>query len=174
MDIRTATPADLDPLMEFYDTMCAALDKMDFLPDGNKGGFPPRAMVIDAINQGTQFVGEVDGVIAAAYIMDHNADETYESARWRVQAQPQEAMVLHALRVLPDFGGRGYSKRLVEHAIRTTKSQGQKAIRLDCIEGNDVPMHMYESFGFQRVDVAEITYPDIGTPMKFHLFELAL
>lgn len=174
MEIRTATSADLEPLMEFYDTMCAVLDKMDFLPEGNKGGFPPRTMVLDAIDQGTQFVGVEDGIIAAAYIMDHNADEAYASAAWRVDAQPHEAMVLHALRVLPDFGGRGYSKRLVEHAIHVAKEQQQKAIRLDCIEGNDVPMRMYESFGFQRVDIAEITYPDIGTPMKFHLFELAL
>ena len=83
-------------------------------------------------------------------------------------------MILHALRVLPDYGGRGFSKQLVEHAIRTAKNWSQKAIRLDCIVGNDIPVKVYQSFGFQYVDTVEITYADIGAPMQFRLYELVL
>ena len=85
-----------------------------------------------------------------------------------------EAVILHALRVLPEYSGRGYFRRLVEHAIQTAKKDGQKAIRLDCIVGNDIPIRVYQSYGFQYVDTREITYANIGIPMPFQLFELAL
>ena len=81
---------------------------------------------------------------------------------------------MHALRVLPDYGGRGYSKQLVEHAIRTARNRGWKAIRLDCLKGNDIPVKMYQSYGFKYVDTVDITYVDIGIPMPFHLYELVL
>ncbi len=66
-------------------------------------------------------------------------------------------MVLHALRVLPAWEGRGYARAMVEHAIRTARAAGQKALRLDCIEGNDVPVRLYRACGFRYVDTVPIT-----------------
>ena len=83
-------------------------------------------------------------------------------------------VVLHGLRVLPEYGGRGYSKQLVQHAIDTARARKLKSIRLDCIEGNDVPQKMYMSFGFTYIATVEITYVDIGTPREFLLYELVL
>jgi len=39
---------------------------------------------------------------------------------------------------------------------------------------NDIPVKVYQSFGFQYVDTVEITYADIGAPMQFRLYELVL
>ena len=91
-----------------------------------------------------------------------------------VQEPREQVAVLHALRVLPACGGRGCSRRLMEHAIRTARAWGQKALRLDCARGNDVPARLYRSCGFREVGTAVITYEDIGEPMEFRLFELAL
>ncbi len=93
---------------------------------------------------------------------------------WQINAAKNEVVIMHALRVLPDYGGRGYSKQLVEHAIQTARSRGWKAIRLDCLKGNDIPVKMYQSYGFKYVDTVDITYVDIGIPMPFHLYELVL
>ena len=93
---------------------------------------------------------------------------------WQINAAKNEVVIMHALRVLPDYGGRGYSKQLVEHAIQTARSRGWKAIRLDCLKGNDIPVKMYQSYGFKYVDIVDITYVDIGIPMPFHLYELVL
>ena len=93
---------------------------------------------------------------------------------WQINAAKNEVVIMHALRVLPDYGGRGYSKQLIEHAIRTARSRGWKAIRLDCLKGNDIPVKIYQSYGFKYVDTVDITYVDIGIPMPFHLYELVL
>ena len=78
-----------------------------------KGGFPSRKMVEDAIQQHDQFIGEEDGRIMAAYIMDHECDQIYDTVQWQIKADRNEIMILHALRVLPEYAGRGYSKKLV-------------------------------------------------------------
>lgn len=154
--------------------MCEVLGEKDFLPEGDKGGFPSDEMVKNAIAEKNQFIGIEDGQIVAAYIMNHDCDEAYHTVRWLTDAEDKEMVVLHALRVLPEYGGRGYSKQLVQHAIDTARERGLKSIRLDCIEGNDIPQKMYMSFGFAYVDTVEITYVDIGIPRKFLLYEFAL
>ncbi len=174
MEIREAAAGDFDELQAFYDRMCKVLGGKDFLPEGDKGGFPSAEMIKRAICGGSQFVGMEDGKIAAAYIMDHECDAAYDSVKWQTDAGREQVSVLHALRVLPEYGGRGYSRQLVRHAIAEARARGQKAIRLDCIEGNDVPQQMYMSFGFRHLDTVEITYPDIGVPRKFLVYELLL
>ena len=174
MLIRCAEEKDFRELRQFYDRMCEVLGEKVFLPEGDKGGFPSDEMVKNAIAEKNQFIGIEDGQIVAAYIMNHDCDETYHTVRWLTDAEDKEMVVLHALRVLPEYGGRGYSKQLVQHAIDTARERGLKSIRLDCIEGNDIPQKMYMSFGFAYVDTVEITYVDIGIPRKFLLYEFAL
>ena len=174
MLIRCAEEKDFRELRQFYGRMCEVLGEKDFLPEGDKGGFPSDEMVKNAIAEKDQFIGIEDGQIVAAYIMNHDCDEAYHTVRWLTDAEDKEMVVLHALRVLPEYGGRGYSKQLVQHAIDTARERGMKSIRLDCIEGNDIPQKMYMSFGFAYVDTVEITYVDIGIPRKFLLYEFAL
>lgn len=174
MEIRSALDSDFFELKDFYARMCEVLGQKELLPEGDKGGFPSEQMIRAAIRQGGQFVGTEDNRIVAAYMMNHDCDEAYHSVRWTVDAAEHEVCVLHALRVLPEYGGRGYSKQLVRHAIDTARERKQKAVRLDCIEGNDIPQKMYQSFGFRYVDTVDITYIDIGVPRKFLLFELEL
>ena len=174
MEIRTAVPGDLDELMDFYAEMSRALDKQDFLPHGNRGGFPSREMVADAIRTEGQFVGVEDGRIMDACFLSRDCDKSYETAPWSIRAPREQVAVLHALRVLPAWAGRGYARAMVEHAIRTARAAGQKALRLDCIEGNDVPVRLYRACGFRYVDTVPITYADIGVPRRFRLYELAL
>ena len=174
MIIREAITTDQDDLFRFYDEMCKVLDGKEFLPDGDKGGFPSREMVKNAILQHYQFIGIEDNHIVSAYIMSHECDIAYDAGNWYIQAQRNEISVLHALRVHPDYGGRGYAKELIAHAIVTAKDRGQKAIRLDVLVGNDVPKQMYLSYGFQYAGTVPITYEDIGTEMDFDLLELVL
>ena len=174
MEIRTANKEDFSELLPFYNRMCSVLGEQDFLPEGDKGGFPSEEMIRESIAVKAQFVGIEDEKVIAAYIIDHNCDPAYHSVQWQINAKTEEVMILHALRVLPEYGGRGYAKQLVRHAIQISKEMGRKAIRLDCIEGNDIPQKMYQSLGFQYIDSVRITYPDIGTPKKFLLYEILL
>ena len=174
MEIIEAVTSDIPELRRFYDRMCEVLGKQSFLPEGNKGGFPSDDMLHNAVKDHQQFIGSQDGNIAAAYVMNHECDAAYDQARWHVNAGRDKVGILHGLRVLLEYGGRGYSHKLVEHAIRIARVRGLKAIRLDCIVGDDIPQKMYMSLGFQYIDTVSITYVDIGVPRDFNLYELAL
>ena len=174
MIIRPAKAGDLREIMDFYAMMCAELGKQDFLPEGNKGGFPPIDMVVSAIDNSELFVGEEGGQIMAAYILNNDADPAYSTVSWQITVPSEQASVLHALRVHPGFGGKGYASQLVEHAIHVAKEKNQRAVRLDCIEGNTVPHRMYQHHGVKYIDTVEICYEDIGVPRKFLLFERVL
>ncbi|NBH15297.1 GNAT family N-acetyltransferase [Lachnospiraceae bacterium] len=174
MDIQEAKNAELQEIMSFYNMMCEELGKKDFLPEGNKGGFPSLDMVVSAIKNRELYIGKEDGIIMAAYIMNNDADPVYDTVKWQLNVPKEQASVLHALRVHPSFGGKGYASQLVVHSIEMAKKKGQKVIRLDCIEGNSVPHRMYHNHGFQYIDTVEICYEDIGMPRKFLLFERVL
>ena len=58
-----------------------------------------------------------DGQIMAAYIMNHESVPAYELVKWQINADKNEVIILHGLLVLSEYAGRGYSKKLVEHAI---------------------------------------------------------
>ena len=138
MIIRYAEEKNFIELRQFYDGMCNVLSGKDFLPEGDKGGFPPDEMIKDAIKERNQFIGIEDGRIVAAYIMNLDCDEAYHAVNWHIDANYNESQVLHALRVLPEYGGRGYSKQLVKHAIDTARERNIKSILLDCIDGNEI------------------------------------
>lgn len=174
MEILNADEKDFDELMKFFDYMCTVLGSKDFMPKGNRGGFPSEKMVMEAINENSLFKGVEDGEIIAAYILNHSFDDAYRTVKWGVEAGNDEVLVMHALRVHPDFGGRGISKRLVEHAIKTAEERKMKAIRLDVLEGNTVPEKMYLSYGFKYIGTVPITYEDIGEARNFRLFEYLL
>ena len=174
MEIVPAMQKDLEDLLDFYSAMCQVLGEKDFLPRRGQGGLPLPGHG----GGGHPGRGPVPGPggrqVVAAYLMDHQGDAAYDTVTWPVAAARDQVMVLHALRVLPAWEGRGYARAMVEHAIRTARAAGQKALRLDCIEGNDVPVRLYRACGFRYVDTVPITYADIGVPRRFRLYELAL
>ena len=60
MIIRYAEEKNFIELRQFYDDMCKVLSGKDFLPEGDKGGFPPDEMIKDAIKERNQFIGIED------------------------------------------------------------------------------------------------------------------
>ena len=126
MIIREAVMEELTPVMEFYNMMCGELGKASFLPEGDKGGFPSEEMVRTSIENRELWVGEEDGSIVAAYFMNHEADEAYDSVKWQRELPKDQVYILHGLRVSPACGGRGYAKRLVEHAIQTAEAEDRR------------------------------------------------
>ena len=135
MNIRIADQQDFTEVMSFYDAMCRELGKRDFLHAGNQGGYPSADMVRAAIHESGLIIGEEQGKIIAAIILNHDADPAYSSVKWRTQARPEQVTIMHALRVSPEFSGRGYGKRMVDYCIARAKSAGQKAVGM----GDETP-----------------------------------
>lgn len=174
MNIRAAVLPDFEPVLCFYDAMCKELQHKDFLPAENQGGYPSAQMIHDAICGEELYLGEEDGAIAAACLLDHHADELYDRVHWQTDVPKEQACVLHALRVREKYSGRGYGKAMVRHCIQIAREKHQKAIRLDTFEENKIAQNLYRSLGFQFIDAVELFYKDIGEPRNSYCYELLL
>lgn len=174
MIIRLATKEDFEELRNFYIIMNEVINKRTNLYNENNTYFPSDEMMLESIEKHFQYVGIEDEKIVAAVIGNHDCDDAYEKAAWKVEAAKEEFTVLHALRVLPEYGGRGYAKQMLRFILDYAKEIGQKAIRLDVLEGYEGPFKMYSGFGFEYIDTMEIFYEDIGRPVRFKLLEKVL
>ena len=170
MQIRQARPEDLDELRTFYIRMNEVINvrNNDFDPDN--AVFPSDEMIRKAIANGEQFVGIEDGMIVAGAIVNNECDDAYFNVKWKVAAEKDEFWVLHALRVAPEYEGRGFAKQMLAFLIELAPKRGRKSIRLDVLEGYAVE-RLYYPFGFEYIDTVEILYADIGHPKRFRLFE---
>ena len=173
MQIRTADTADFTELNTFFVRMNEVINTRnnDFNPDNPV--FPSEDMIHGAIAQGELFIGTEDGIIVAACIVNNEGEDAYSQVNWNVSAPEDEVWILHALRVAPEYEGRGFAKQMLAFLIDLAAKRGQKAIRLDVLEGYAVE-RLYYPFGFQYIDTVEILYEDIGCPKRFRLFEKAI
>ena len=170
MQIREATNGDFDELMRLYTVTNQVVNERNggFHPENEI--FPSREMVYDAINKREQLIGVEDGKIAIAAIINNICDDSYNTVKWKVDAAPDEFWVIHALRVMPEYEGRGFAKQLLAHIIGIAPERGIKSLRLDILVDYGVE-NLYRKFGFEYIDTVEIFYEDIGQPEKFKLLE---
>ena len=118
MIIRYAEEKNFIELRQFYDGMCKVLSGKDFLPEGDKGGFPPDEMIKDAIKERNQFIGIEDGRIVAAYIMNHDRDEAYHAAKWLIDARAGMRRLVKRLLKKHKYPPEG-----MDDAVQTVMSQ---------------------------------------------------
>ena len=97
-------------------------------------------------------------------------NEGYADVSWPHEAPPEEILLIHALCVHPDFGGRGYGGELVRFAQERAAETGTKLMRLDVLKGNLPAERLYPGCGFRLVDTVTLFYEDTGWT-EFEMFE---
>ena len=170
MIIREADTEDYDILIEFYTKMNEIINVRTNKYNPNNPIFPSPQMVCDAIKNRQLFVGIEDGIIAIACIVNNKCDYDYRKIMWQIDAKDDEFWVLHALRVLPEYEGRGFAKSMLMYIIDLAPVREIKSIRLDVLDGYEVEK-LYSTVGFKYIDTTQILYEDIGHPMNFKLLE---
>lgn len=170
MFIREATIEELDDLNIFYTKMNEIINRRANKYNPDNPVYPSAQMVEKAILNHEQFVGIENDNIAIACIANHECASEYDTAPWQIVLNRDEYWVLHALRVLPEYEGRGFAKQMLAYLYEEAKVRNQKAIRLDVLEGYSVE-RMYISSGYKYVDTIDIFYEDIGKPQRFRLLE---
>lgn len=173
MKIRRATAADYDGARAFYHALIddRQQDQYDF--GWQKDVYPSPQLLKDSIANGALYLGETDGRIAGAVIVNHECNDGYRDFMWPTALSPDEVTVIHALGIHPAFAGKGYAKQLVRFVIQTARDNGQKAIRLDVLKGNIPAEKLYTGFGFRQLHTLKMFYEDTGWT-DYELFELPL
>ena len=173
MYLEKATPDAFPQVRGFYhaliDDMAAAGKYITWVKDV----YPSPEFLRASLDAGELYLGMEGDGIAAAMVLNSETNDGYADAPWKVDARPDEVMVIHALGVHPRFGGRSLGRKMTEAAIDRAREAGMKAMRLDVLDGNDPARRIYVNCGFYPVTHVKMYYENTGWA-SFELFELAL
>lgn len=171
IQIRKCKTEDIIAIGEFYDRVVEYLDSHINYPKWTYKEYPSEGYARAMTDDGYQYIGEEDGKIVAAFVLNQDPEGDYHKGSWGRPLQEGEYVVVHALAVDPILHGNGLGKEIVEFCIDTAKKNGFKAIRLDIVPGNVPARHLYESFGFSYIGDEDVR-PDVEHIPAFSLYEL--
>ena len=171
MLIRKCKTEDIAATGEFYDRVVEYLDSHINYPKWTYKEYPSECYARTMTAEGHQYIGEEDGKITAAFVLNQDPEGDYHKGRWSRHLHYGEYMVVHALAVDPKLHGKGLGKEIVRFCIDNAKENGYKAIRLDIVPGNVPAKHLYEGFGFNYIGDEDVR-PDVEHIQAFSLYEL--
>lgn len=173
MELRTATPDDLDALIAFYGEISDAMIDTPFDCMWRRGAHPDEEMLSCAIDEGALTIACDKGSIAAAVIVNHETDgATIFELPWLVGCSPDEAAIVHVLAAAPPYRGTGVARDLLLHVADEARRAGVRALRLSVARNNTPAVKLYQSCGF--IHIIESRQPWGGALVDAASMELPL
>lgn len=171
--IRKAEMADYENVRSFYHFMIEDMQEMTYKPGWEKDVYPSKEMLQEVIGNGELYMGFLGNEMAAAMVVNHEYNESYDQFEWPTKAEKNEITVIHALGVHPRFASQGLGSAMVQFAIGLAKENNQKVIRLDVLTGNIPAEKLYPKHGFLMLGAIPMFYEDTGWT-EFKLYEKRL
>ena len=126
--------------------------------------YPVRRTAEDALSRNDLFVMKEKNEVVAAAIINQIQVEEYKYARWRVEAEDSEVMVLHCLAVEPSKKNKGYGKKFVAFYEDYARRCGCSSLRMDTNARNTRARKLYQKLGYEETGIVKCTFngiPDI-------------
>ena len=128
--IRLANPSDLDAIAEIYEEILAAEDARPVsYTNWQRGKYPTIDTARQALEAGTFYVGEEDGILWGVVNLNSIQLPEYDAIPWSIPAAPEEVGVIHTLCIRPPardgaWPGRWWPSARRRPADRAVKSFG--------------------------------------------------
>lgn len=134
--------ANLEDFEEIYDIICHALDKGDTYSYTREEMTPERALAYFMTSSDTH-----------CYLAENKKGETLGFYTIRPNRTGRGNHVANAsFLVHHNYRGEGIGKKLSEHALKTAKKLGYKAMQFNfVVSTNQVAIKLYETLGFSIV-----------------------
>lgn len=170
---RRAGVGDVAAAQEEYRRIIEHLGETGDPSRWHEVGHPKPEQVADWAEAGELYVALDGEHIAGLVVLNHEAIDAYATADWAVGASASEALVVHALGVVPDYLGQGVARFLLDSTLDVARKAGCLAVRLDVYVENTPALRLYRSYGFRDLGCHTVDYGDIELN-EFHLLEYVL
>lgn len=165
MTIRKATLNDIPHIAAIYDRVLTEEERGRATTGWIRGVYPRSQTALDALNAGSLFVLDRDGVIAAAAKIDQNQVPEYVNASWQFpDAPPEQVMVLHTLVVDPIQSGKGCGTEFVCFYEQYALDHGCPFLRMDTNARNTAARRLYAHLGYREAGTVPCVFngiPDV-------------
>lgn len=160
--IRQATKADIPAVSAIYDHVLTEEEAGRAVIGWIRDVYPTQRTALDALEAGSLFVLEADGVITAAAKIDQQQVPEYANAQWRNQDAPEDQiMVLHTLVVEPACAGKGYGSAFVRFYEEYAREHHCPYLRMDTNAKNQAARNLYAHLGYWEAGVVHCNFNGI-------------
>ena len=157
--IRPSNPQDLPAIAAIYEAILAEEDARPVsFTNWQRGKYPTIDTARQALEAGTFYVGEENGVLWGVVNLNSVQLPEYGAIPWTIPAAAEEVGVIHTLCIRPSCSGRGYAQQMVAFCEAEARRQGRTVIRLDTWEGNLPANGLYTTLGFHRAGATEFFF----------------
>ena len=147
--IRKAAAADLPAAAAIYEAIFDQEDRGPAYTNWMRGSYPTGEDARKALEAGTLYVGEEDGVLWGVVNLNGVQLPEYDEIPWSIPAEREAVGVIHTLCIHPRQSGRGRARQMAAFCEETARVQGKSVIRLDTWEGNVPTNRLYPSLGYR-------------------------
>ncbi|MDD4377206.1 MAG: GNAT family N-acetyltransferase [Eubacteriales bacterium] len=158
MNIRKANFEDTIRAEEIYNEILDNEAKTVSYTNWKKGLYPTIKTARRAVEEGTFFVGEENGIIVGCVNLNSIQPNEYKNISWNFEAEDDKVLVIHTLCIPPSQSGKGYGKEFVKFAEEYGEKIGCTVIRLDTYEGNLPAINFYPRLGYTYAGVTEFFF----------------
>jgi GNAT superfamily N-acetyltransferase len=150
MIIRKANRADLDALDALFSEARSTIATLGI--DQWQNGYPSPTVIGEDIDKGRAYVVEIDGNIAATFVLITDGEPTYDrifDGTWRT-GDTDDYVAIHRVAISVARRGSGLSTAVLNYAADAAKSLGRASLRIDTHRGNVVMRRMLERHDFEH------------------------
>lgn len=161
LNFRKATEKDIDKITEIYSDIHTEEESGRAVIGWIREVYPTRATAEAALLRNDLFVGEEDGELVGAAIINNTQVPEYKDGTWRYPASDNEVMVLHTLVISPKIARKGYGRKFVEFYEQHALSQSCPYLRIDTNEKNARARAMYKKLGYEEIGIVPCVFNGI-------------
>lgn len=155
--IRLATINDLEKIEKLYSDVFDYEEKHHY-SHWQRDLYPTKETAYNAINNGTMYIGEIDGKCFGSVIFNQTQANEYKRMNWTYEASNEEVLAVHTLCVSPFFTKQGRGQEILKFGEELGKKLGCKYIRLDTHHDNVPAFNLYKKYGFNYVGETEFYF----------------
>lgn len=156
--VRKAAADDLPGIGDIYEAIFDQEARGAAYTNWLRGTYPTVETARQALEAGTLYVGEEEGVLWGVVNLNGIQLPEYDKIPWKLPAERTQVGVIHTLCIHPAQSGKGYAKQMVAFCEKTAKAQGKTVIRLDTWEGNVPANRLYPSQGYSFAGATEFFF----------------
>lgn len=166
MTFRKATPADVPAIARIYEDIHTEQESGRAFIGWVRNVYPTADTARAALERDDLFVGEEDGRVIAAAVINQLQVDVYEGAPWRYPADGAQIMVLHTLVVSPALARSGYGRQFVAFYEEYARAHGCPFLRMDTNAGNLRARALYADLGYGEIGIVPCVFNGIdGVPL---------
>lgn len=152
MKLRLANESDLPAVCGIYDRAHDMEEQGLWTTGWIRGIYPIPQTAEESLADGSLYVVEADGEIAATARINQVQGEEYADGVWSENVPPEQVLVLHTMIILPEFGRRGIAQFVVNEYTNMARMLGCTWLRLDTNRINTPARALYKKLGFTEID----------------------